>query len=139
MDIIGKIIAVLELRSGVAKSSGNPWMTQEYVLETEEQYPTKIVFGIFGEDKIQQAAIKVGDRLKVSFDINAREFNGRWYNDIRAWKVEHDTRVQSNAAPAAAAAPAASPAPTAQPTSPVAPPPDPLAPGNTPDDELPFD
>lgn len=137
MDIIGKIIAVLELRSGVAKSSGTPWMTQDYVLETEEQYPTKMVFGIFGEDKIQQAAIKVGDKVKVSFDINANEFNGRWYNQIRAWKVEHDTRVQNNAAPAAAAA---SPSPTAQPTSPVAPPPDPLAPGNTPSDkdELPF-
>ena len=62
MDITGKIIAVLEPRSGVAKASGNPWKIQEYVLETiGEQYPKKMMFSIFGEDKIQQAAINIGD------------------------------------------------------------------------------
>ena len=76
MDITGKIIAVLEPRSGVAKASGNPWKIQEYVLETiGEQYPKKMMFSIFGEDKIQQAAINIGDEVVVSFDINAREFN----------------------------------------------------------------
>ena len=78
MDITGKIIAALEPRSGVAKSSGNPWKIQEYVLETiGEQYPKKMMFSIFGEDKIQQAAINIGDEVVVSFDIYAREFNGR--------------------------------------------------------------
>lgn len=106
MDITGKIIAALESRSGTSKTSGNPWKIQEFVLETVgEQYPKKMMFSIFGEDKIQQAAINVGDVVTVSFDINAREFNGRWYNDIRAWRVSHDTA--QTAAPAAAAAPAA--------------------------------
>ena len=100
MEITGKIIAALEPRSGVSKTSGSPWMTQEFVLETvNEQYPKKMMFNIFGEDKIQQAAISVGDVVVVSFDINAREYNGRWYNDIRAWRVSHD--VPGNAAPAA--------------------------------------
>ena len=125
MDITGKIIAVLDARSGVAKSSGNPWKIQEYVLETiGEQYPKKMMFSIFGEDKIQQAAINVGDEVVVSFDINAREFNGRWYNDIRAWRVSHDVNGTAPAPqPYVDAAPAAAP--------------DPFAPSNEKDD-LPF-
>jgi hypothetical protein len=111
MDITGKIIAVLEPRSGVAKASGNPWKIQEYVLETiGEQYPKKMMFSIFGEDKIQQAAINIGDEVVVSFDINAREFNGRWYNDIRAWNVV----PAAQAAPAQAAAQPAVPFPPAE-------------------------
>lgn len=106
MDITGKIIAALESRSGTSKASGNPWKIQEFVLETVgEQYPKKMMFSIFGEDKIQQAAINVGDVVTVSFDINAREFNGRWYNDIRAWRVSHDTAQAAAPAQADAAAP----------------------------------
>lgn len=139
MDLSGKIIAILEARSGVARSSGNSWMTQEFVIETQDQYPKKMVFSIFGEDKIQQAAINIGDIIKVYFDIDAREFNGRWYNDIRAWKVEHEGGTQggqsSAPAPTTGAAPAARPAATAPE------PPDPLGPGNNPNnaDDIPFD
>ena len=71
---------------------------QEYVLETHEQYPKKLCFNVFGADKIAQFNIQAGDELTVSFDINAREYNGRWYNDIRAWRVSHDV---NGAAPAA--------------------------------------
>lgn len=116
MDLTGKIIAALPERGGVAKSSGNSWKVQEFVLETQEQYPHKMMFSIFGEDKIAQAAIKVGDTVTVSFDINAREFNGRWYNDVRAWKVEH---VDGGAGVAPAAAPYVAPAaPAATPFAP---------------------
>lgn len=87
MEITGKIIAVLPERGGVSKT-GNEWKMQEYVLETHEQYPRKICFNVFGADKIAQFNIQVGEEVTVSFDINAREYNGRWYNDIRAWKVE---------------------------------------------------
>lgn len=87
MEITGKIIAVLPERGGVSKT-GNEWKMQEYVLETHEQYPRKICFNVFGGDKIAQFNILVGEEMTVSFDINAREYNGRWYNDIRAWKVE---------------------------------------------------
>ncbi len=105
MEITGKIIAALEPRSGTSKATGNSWKMQEFVLETiEEQYPKRMLFNIFGEDKLQQAAINVGDVVTVSFDVNAREYNGRWYNDIRAWKVSHD--VQSGAQPAVMAQPA---------------------------------
>lgn len=87
MDITGKIIAALEPRSGVAKSSGNPWKVQEYVIETQAQYPRKCAFEVFGEDRIKQFNIQVGQELTVSFDIDARENNGRWFNTIRAWRV----------------------------------------------------
>ena len=98
MEITGKIIAVLPERGGVSKT-GNEWKMQEYVLETHEQFPKKLCFNVFGADKIAQFNIQAGDELTVSFDINAREYNGRWYNDIRAWRVER------GAAPAAAETP----------------------------------
>ena len=88
MEITGKIITVLDARSGQSKTTGNMWMSQEYVIETSEQYPKRMCFNVFGEDKIRQFNIQVGQELTVSFDINAREYQGRWYNDIRAWKVE---------------------------------------------------
>ena len=78
---------MLPERGGTSKT-GNEWKMQEYVLETHEQYPKKICFNVFGADKIAQFNIQAGEELTVSFDINAREYQGRWYNDIRAWKVE---------------------------------------------------
>ena len=96
MEITGKIIAVLPERGGVSKT-GNEWKTQDYVIETHEQYPKKVCFNVFGADKIAQFNIQAGDEMTVSFDINAREYQGRWYNDIRAWKVERGTA--SGAAP----------------------------------------
>ena len=90
MELAGKVIAVLEPRGGVSKN-GNEWKVQEYVIETHDQYPRRMCFDVFGADKIAQFAIKIGDQLTVSFDIDAREYNGRWYNSIRAWKVERAT------------------------------------------------
>lgn len=90
MEITGKIIAVLPERGGLSKT-GNEWKMQEYVLETHEQFPRKMCFNVFGADKIAQFNIQAGEELTVSFDINAREYNGRWYNDIRAWRVERGT------------------------------------------------
>lgn len=93
MELSGKIIAVLEPRGGVSKS-GNNWKVQEYVIETHDQFPRKMCFDVFGEDKIQQFNIQPGEELTVSFDIDAHEWNGRWFNSIRAWKVD---RVAQNA------------------------------------------
>ena len=82
---------MLEARSGLAKSTGNPWMTQDYVIETHEDYPRRMVFNVFGEEKIKQLNIQLGEEINVFFDINAREYQGRWYNDIRAWRVDRVT------------------------------------------------
>ena len=87
MELAGKVIAVLEPRSGVSKT-GNEWKVQEYVIETHDQYPRKMCFDVFGADKIAQFNIQVGEELNVYFDVDAREWNGRWFNSIRAWKVD---------------------------------------------------
>lgn len=97
MELAGKVIAVLEPRGGVSKS-GNQWKVQEYVIETHDQYPRRMCFDVFGEDKIQQFNIQVGEELNVSFDIDAREWQGRWFNSIRAWKVER-VNVAADAVP----------------------------------------
>lgn len=87
MELTGRIIAVMEPRSGVSARSGNPWMTQEYVIEIPGQYPRRCVFNLFGEDRIKQFNIQNGEDLTIQFDIDAREYNGRWFNDIRAYNV----------------------------------------------------
>ena len=87
MELAGKVIAVLEPRGGVSKA-GNEWKAQEYVIETHDQYPKRMCFEVFGAEKIQQFNIQVGEELNVSFDVDARQWNDRWFNTIRAWKVE---------------------------------------------------
>ncbi len=93
MELSGKVIAALEPRSGVSKT-GNEWKVQEYVIETPGTYPRRMCFDVFGADKIQQFNIQVGEELNVFFDIDAREWQGRWFNSIRAWKVERVGAVQ---------------------------------------------
>jgi hypothetical protein len=117
MEVVGKIIQVLPAQEGIGRN-GNPWKVQPYVLETLDQYPRKVHFEVFGEDRIKQNPCEIDQLVTVSFDIESREFNGRWYTSIRAWRIQQGDTTQAAAAPAAqpAAAPAAQPAaPAAQP------------------------
>lgn len=86
MEVIGKIILALPEMSGTSKA-GNAWKKREYVLETQETYPRKIHFDFFGE-RADQFPLNVGDTIKLSFDIESREYNGRWFTSIRGWKSE---------------------------------------------------
>ena len=86
MEIIGKITHKLQLQSGTSQA-GNQWKKQEYVLETEETYPRKVCFDFFG-DKVDQFPLNAGDRIRLNFDIESREYNGRWYTNIHGWKAE---------------------------------------------------
>lgn len=86
MEITGKIILALPEQSGVSKA-GNEWKKREYVLETQETYPKKVHFDLFGA-RADQYPLNVGDEIVLSFDINSREFNGRWFTSISGWKVE---------------------------------------------------
>ena len=88
MEITGKIVVVMPAREGVSQSSGNPWKSQEYVIETQEMHPKKCCFNVFGAEKIQQFNIQLGEMLTVSIEINANEYQGRWYNKINAWQVQ---------------------------------------------------
>jgi len=135
MELTGKVIAVMEPRSGVSARTGNAWMTQEYVIEVPGQYPKRCLFNIFGEDRIKQFNIQMNEEITISFDIDAREYNGRWFNDIRAYNVIRGQVPQ-------AANPVASPFPPAQAqpdaaTSPFPPAQEPAAEGGSADD-LPF-
>lgn len=140
MDLTGKVIAIMEARSGVSARTGNPWMTQEYVIEVPGTYPRRMVFNIFGEDKIKQFNIQAGEEITVQFDIDAREYNGRWFNDIRAWNILRGPVAQTvpqatAAAPFPPAQPAAGDAPQAA-TAPFPPAQEPAAEGAA--DDLPF-
>ncbi len=117
MEFTGRIIQVLEPRGGVSNRTGNPWKTQEFVIEESMgQYPKRMVFNVFGEENLNRFNIQLGQELTISFDINAREYNGRWFNDIRAWNV-----VPAAPAAPASAAPAAQPAAPFPPAQPAAP------------------
>ncbi len=106
MEFIGKIIAILPAKGGVSNRTGNEWKAQEFVIEdsTSSQYPRRMCFEVFGADKIEAFNIQMGQELKVSFDIDANQWQDRWFNRIRAWKVEPaTTTAPMNAAPFAGA------------------------------------
>lgn len=86
IQIQGQLIQILPLNSGVGKASGKEWKKQEYILETLDQYPRKIHFSVWG-DRIDPS-YQVGDQVTVWVDIESREFNGRWYTDVKAWRME---------------------------------------------------
>ena len=90
MELQGKIIVVLPERSGTSQR-GNQWRSITYVLETQEQYPKKLAFDVTN-DKIDQLNIQVGEFLTVQFDINAREYQGRYFNSVQAWNVIRQTQ-----------------------------------------------
>ena len=92
MELRGKIVVVQPVQTGEGKNG--IWKKQEYVIEYDQsaQYPRRMMFNLWG-DKIDQFNIKEGQMLKISFDIDCREYNGRWYNDIRAWKIEADSEA----------------------------------------------
>ena len=86
MEITGKITHAFPEVSGTSKA-GNPWKKREYVLETQETYPRKVFFDFFGE-RADQYPLAVGQMVKLSFDIESREYNGKWFTSIRGWKAE---------------------------------------------------
>ena len=137
MELTGRIIAVLQPQSGVSARTGNNWMSQEYVIEVPGQYPRKCMFRIFGEDRIKQFNIQQGEDLTVQFDIDAHEFNGRWFNDIRAYNVIRGQQPVAGAPVAAPGMPQAAPFPPADgATAPFPPAQEPAGEGSA--DDLPF-
>ena len=122
LELEGTLRQKMGVQSGT--SARGPWAKQEFVVDFPDgNFTSQACFTAWGQDKVQELdKYQVGDRVKVSFNLKSREFNGRWYNDIRAWRVSHDVN-------------GAAPAP--QPFAPAAAAPDPFAPSNEKDD-LPF-
>ena len=85
MVLTGKLLQVLPLQTGTGKNG--QWKKQDIIVETEGQYPKKVCVSIWG-DKVKEEQLKPGTQLNISFDIESREFNGRWYTDVKEWKIE---------------------------------------------------
>ena len=86
MEIKGKVIQILGLQTGQGKS-GKEWKKQEFILETPGQYPKKACIAIWG-DKIDAINLRIGELIAASIEIESREYNSKWYTEVRAWKVE---------------------------------------------------
>lgn len=117
MEIVGKVIQVLPLQQGTSSRTGNPWTIKTFILETQENYPRKVAIEVFGDQRIADNPAEVDQIVTVSFDLESREFNGRWYTSVRAWKILQG--VQTQAAPVQPMTPAAPAAPTEAPAEPV--------------------
>lgn len=110
LEIEGRIASKLGVQSGT--SARGPWAKQEFIVEYQDgNFPTNACFNVWGEDKVKDLEkFQVGDQVRISFTISSREFNGRWYTDLRAWRIA-PAGNQAPAVPSAPAAPAA-PAPS---------------------------
>ena len=117
LEIEGTIAQKLPVASG--NSARGPWAKQEFILEYPDgNFTAKACFTAWGQDKVQDLdKYQVGDKVKVSFNLKSREYNGRWYNDLQVWKI-----APAGAQPAAPAQPAQQARPVPQaPAYPVAP------------------
>ena len=85
MQLTAKLVQLLPLQTGTGKNG--QWKKQDIIVETEATYPKKVCISVWG-DKIDTASLQTGTLLKIDFDVESREFNGRWYTDIKAWKIE---------------------------------------------------
>lgn len=130
LNISGIVLNILPLQTGTSKA-GNQWQKQDFILETGGQYPRKVCICLFG-DNVEKFPLAVGQSVTASVDIESREFNGRWYTDVRAWNVVYNGQQQGAPAPAPTAS--APTAPTAQPAAPATPTAQPPAAA----DDLPF-
>lgn len=85
MQLTAKLIQLLPLQTGAGKNG--QWKKQDIIVETQRQYPKKICISIWG-NKINESQLVPGGFLKIDFDLESREFNGKWYTDVKAWKIE---------------------------------------------------
>ncbi|MBS1950634.1 MAG: hypothetical protein OJF59_000855 [Cytophagales bacterium] len=93
MDINGIVVSLLPLQSGQGKNG--TWKKQEFILETPGQYPKKVCLSLWG-DKVDENKISIGDNITASINIESREYNGRWYTEVRAWKIRKEGSSKGN-------------------------------------------
>jgi hypothetical protein len=103
LDITGKIVKIMPEQTGAGKKG--TWVKQEFVIETTEQYPKKICCSVWGDKVESLRSFSMGDSIKVSFNLESREYNERWYTDVRAWKIE-SAEGGSTSSPAPKSSPA---------------------------------
>ncbi len=87
MQVKGTLLQILKMETGVSKA-GKEWKKQDFVIETNEQFPKKVCFTLFGDKISLIDSISEGSELEVFFSLESRDFNGKWYHNINAWKIE---------------------------------------------------
>ena len=99
LELEGTLLQKLSVQSGT--SSRGTWEKQEFVVEVPDgNYTNKVVFNVWGADKVKElASVSEGSAIRVSFNISSREFNGRWYTDLRAWRISPAGQGQPAPAP----------------------------------------
>ncbi|MEI6594571.1 MAG: DUF3127 domain-containing protein [Bacteroidota bacterium] len=96
LEITGKIIQIMDETSGTSKT-GNAWTKQEFVIETFDKFPKKVMISTMGDKVAELKKFKAGDQIKASLNLESREWQGRWFTDVRAWKIEGDGQQGSSA------------------------------------------
>ena len=94
MQVKGTLLQVLKQESGVSKA-GKEWKKQDFVIETNEQFPKKVCFTLFGDKISLIDGITEGAEIEVFFSVESRDFNGKWYHNINAWKIESASTANS--------------------------------------------
>ncbi len=117
LEITGRVIEILDLQSGTGRNG--EWRKQEFILEIPGQYPKQVCVVQWGEN-IDKFGVKTGETLTAHIDIQSREYNGRWYTDVKAWRIERPVDGAGDGPPVGGDEPWPEP------------------PGDSDDDELPF-
>lgn len=86
MEITGKVVQLGTRMEG--QGARGPWVKQELIIETEEQYPKKVCLVCWGDRVAEANNFIIGQAIKASVNVESREFNGKWYTDIRPWRFE---------------------------------------------------
>jgi Domain of unknown function (DUF3127) len=92
LEITGKVIEILEEKSGEGKNG--TWRKQEFILETPGQYPKSVCVMVWG-DNIDKFGVQDGETLTAQIDVQSREFNGKWYTDVKAWRIDRKDGAES--------------------------------------------
>lgn len=97
LEIIGKLITMLPQQSGQGKNG--TWTKQDFIIETQEQFPKKVCISIWGDKAKDLEGFAIGETMKAGINIESREFNGKWYTDVKAWRIEKQGATQRNDMP----------------------------------------
>ena len=89
MEVTGKITKVLDVQTGTSKD-GKEWKKQSFLVETTEQYNNLYCIDIFGAEKVDNFAKyqKVGNNVKVTFNVNTNEWNGKYFTSLQSWRID---------------------------------------------------
>lgn len=92
MEEHGKVIAILNAQTGTSTRTGNAWFSQSYVIEIDGRYTRKVAFNLWGRENNERAAIRLGEYITVLAEVEAHEFQGRWFNEVRAYDIQKGGR-----------------------------------------------